>query len=215
MPLSSASDDNEIVLGDDWFETYLYQHLDGNLNNFFIEIDQQQRGVFPQMFIAFYKFCLKYKMTDHWTRFNNTLANKTSTKSFDEILNALIAVGHSYSEALKIVLETIVSFNVAPIDYIARKITSKLNDKMSEFIDELKQLMRLNYYFNPMMVNAMMKHSLQHYNFHFHQFIAQHVFKHIEADNLDQGILNDFNRQRPRLLQRRGLLRTRSNTQKN
>lgn len=214
--MSSEDGDGQIRLGDDWFETYLYQHLDGNLNQFFIEIEQQQQcGVFPQMFVAFYKFCLKYKMTDHWTRFNSTLANKASTKSFDEILNALIAVGHSYSEALKIVLGTIVSFNVTPIDYIARKIASKNNDKMSEFIDELKQIMRLNYYFNPMMVNAMMRHSLQNYNLHFHEFIAQHVLNHVEVDHLDQGVLNDFNRQRPRLLQRRGLLRTRPIKQRN
>lgn len=215
--MSSISDNiGQILLDDDWFETYLYQHLDGNLNKFFIEIEQQQqRGVFAQVFVAFYKFCLKYKMTDHWTRFNSTLANKANTKSFDEILNALIAVGHSYSEALKIVLETIVSFNATPIEYIARKIASKHNDKMSEFIDELKQIQRLNYYFNPMMVNAMMRHSLQNYNFQFHQFISQHVLKHIEVDNLDQEMLNDFNRQRPRRLQRRGLLRTRAIKQRN
>lgn len=214
--MSSASDDGQILIGDDWFETYLYQHLDGNLNQFFIEIEQQQQCVvFPQVFVAFYKFCLKYKMTDHWTRFNSILANKASTKSFDEILNALIAVGHSYSEALKIVLRTIVSFNVTPIDYIARKIASKNNDNMSEFIDELKQIMRLNYYFNPMMVNAMMRHSLQNYNLRFHEFIAQNVLKHVEADRLDQGVLNDFNRQRPRLLQRRGLFRTWAIKQRN
>lgn len=212
--MSSTSEYSQI-LGDDWFETYLYQHLDGNLNKFFSEIEQQPRSVFPQVFVAFYKFCLKYKMTDHWTRFNSTLAKKSSTKSFDEILNALIAVGHSYSEALKIILGTIVSFNVTPIDFIARKIASVHNDKMSEFIDELKQITRQNYRFNPLMVNAMMRHCLQNYNHHFHDFIAQQVLKHVQANDLHQDVLNDFNRQRPRLLQRRGLLRSRTIKQRN
>lgn len=32
LSISSAADDRQILLGDDWLETYLYQHFDGNLN---------------------------------------------------------------------------------------------------------------------------------------------------------------------------------------
>lgn len=169
--------------------------LEDNLRAFF-EQCQKERFVLPSIYVEFYEFCRNYNMYDEWQQFLDILGH--NRKSFEDVMNALIENGYTYSTALKKILETASSLSAAPIDYIAKKITSSRNDNMAAFIIELEQMISFNFRFNESMVNAMMGHCLKNYNVAFYEFILHKILRleHIDANRLDQQLLSDFSHQR-------------------
>lgn len=105
MPLDeTVHGAQNVQVADNYFHRFFADgNLEENLQAFFVQA-KNERFVSPYLFVQFYEFCRNYNLHDEWQQFINIFGY--NRKSFDDVMDALIHNGFSYSDALKTILDT-------------------------------------------------------------------------------------------------------------
>lgn len=99
----------------------------------------------------------------------------------------LLAHGHSYSSALKELINKIGDLQSNNcITFVADKILNKRNDNVFSFFGELQAIESSGYKFNSALVNFLMEDCLRNYNMNYHHFIQTRIVNKLTTTELNQ-----------------------------